>query len=144
MIMHVRAGNRFKPRQCFWIKRTFNLSHFKNRKTWTTFISFSLTHTYLSFFILICFKVSPALVALSHLLFHNDGDVLADTCWALSYLSVSQQFSLSIATKLILLNKRLENVTFQSNVIYRWNNIKIFFSIGTLELTKYVKGSSKK
>ena len=32
-------------------------------------------------------KVSPALSVLASLLFHNDADVLADTCWALSYLS---------------------------------------------------------
>ncbi|KAL0281592.1 UNVERIFIED_CONTAM: hypothetical protein PYX00_002532 [Menopon gallinae] len=32
-------------------------------------------------------KVSPCLPVLSRMLFHTDGDVLADACWALSYLS---------------------------------------------------------
>ncbi len=32
-------------------------------------------------------KVAPALEILARLLFNNDTDVLADTCWALSYLS---------------------------------------------------------
>merc|ERR1712168_291553 len=32
-------------------------------------------------------RVSPALPILAHLCFHTDTDVLADTCWALSYLS---------------------------------------------------------
>ena len=30
-------------------------------------------------------KVAPALEILARLLFHNDFDVLADTCWALRY-----------------------------------------------------------
>lgn len=32
-------------------------------------------------------KVSPCLPVLAHLLNHADFDVLADACWALSYLS---------------------------------------------------------
>lgn len=32
-------------------------------------------------------KVSPCLPVLSRLLFNSDADVLADACWALSYLS---------------------------------------------------------
>ena len=31
-------------------------------------------------------KVAPALEVLARLLFHNDFDVLADTCWALRYI----------------------------------------------------------
>jgi hypothetical protein len=33
------------------------------------------------------FQVSPCLNVLSRLLFSSDPDVLADVCWALSYLS---------------------------------------------------------
>ncbi|XP_066904568.1 importin subunit alpha-7 [Halyomorpha halys] len=32
-------------------------------------------------------KVAPCLPVLARMLFHTDGDVLADSCWALSYLS---------------------------------------------------------
>lgn len=32
-------------------------------------------------------KVSTCLPVLSRMLFHSDADVLADACWALSYLS---------------------------------------------------------
>lgn len=37
---------------------------------------------------LLCFQqVSPCLPVLSRLLFSSDSDLLADACWALSYLS---------------------------------------------------------
>lgn len=42
-----------------------------------------IEHTYLLFF----FQVSACLPILARLLFVNDADVLADACWALSYLS---------------------------------------------------------
>lgn len=32
-------------------------------------------------------KVAPALTVLNQLLYNYDADVLADTCWAISYLS---------------------------------------------------------
>ena len=32
-------------------------------------------------------QVNPALPVLARLLFHTDHDILADSCWALSYLS---------------------------------------------------------
>lgn len=35
----------------------------------------------------VCVQVSPCLSVLSWLLFVNDTDILADACWALSYLS---------------------------------------------------------
>lgn len=35
----------------------------------------------------ICSQVTPCLSVLSWLLFVNDTDILADACWALSYLS---------------------------------------------------------
>ena len=35
-------------------------------------------------------KVAPALEVLARLLFHNDFDVLADTCWALRLVKLNQ------------------------------------------------------
>ena len=50
--------------------------------------SFCLSSSLRSF-LLICSppQVSPCLSVLSRLLFSSDPDVLADACWALSYLS---------------------------------------------------------
>ena len=50
-------------------------------------------------------KVSPALPILAHLLFFNDTDVLADTCWALSYLSDGP-------------NEKVQAVIGKSSIIY--------------------------
>lgn len=46
---------------------------------------FSLLTSYCSLFVVP--QVSPCLSVLSWLLFVNDTDILADACWALSYLS---------------------------------------------------------
>ena len=73
-------------------------------------------------------KVSPALPILAHLLFFNDTDVLADTCWALSYLSDGP-------------NEKVQAVIGKLSIIYEFREILMwkFQDFSVIQILREIK-----
>ena len=72
-------------------------------------------------------KVSPCLPVVSRLLFHGDADVLADACWAVSYLSDGPNEKIQAVIDSGLSRRLVELLMYESE--YFQAKIRIFMTL---------------